>query len=271
MGTSLRQLSPLAVGPIPSGVASSLRAVEGENLRRSVAEFVGAFALIFVGAGSVMTGGGDLLGVAVAHGLILAIMVTALGHISGGHFNPAVTLGFLITRRIKPLLGLCYWAAQFSGAVAAALLLKWIYPDTVSDAAKLGAPTLNPQISPSAGFVLEAVLTFFLVWVVFATAADPRGAFTVIAGFAIGLTIAADILIGGPLTGAAMNPGRALGPMLVQNQWAHGWIWFIGPFLGGALAALAYEMLYLSPILRPRPPGSPDSGVDEPRIRDSTL
>ena len=100
--------------------------MEGENLRRSVAEFVGAFALIFVGAGSVMTGGGDLLGVAVAHGLILAIMVTALGHISGGHFNPAVTLGFLITRRIKPLLGLCYWSAQFSGAVAAALLLKWI-------------------------------------------------------------------------------------------------------------------------------------------------
>jgi aquaporin TIP len=245
--------------------------VEGENLRRSVAEFVGAFALIFVGAGSVMTGGGDLLGVAVAHGLILAIMVTALGHISGGHFNPAVTLGFLVTRRIKPLLGLCYWAAQFSGAVAAALLLKWIYPDQVSDAAKLGAPTLNPQISPSAGFILEAVLTFFLVWVVFATAADPRGAFTVIAGFAIGLTIAADILIGGPLTGAAMNPGRALGPMLVQNQWADGWIWFIGPFLGGALAALAYEMLYLSPILRPRPPGTPDSGVDEPRIRDSTL
>ena len=110
---------------------------------------------------------------------------------------------------------------------------------------------LNAQISPSAGFVLEAVLTFFLVWVVFATAADPRGAFTVIAGFAIGLTIAADILIGGPLTGAAMNPGRALGPMLVQNQWADGWIWFIGPFLGGALAALAYEMLYLSPDLAP--------------------
>ena len=90
---------------MPSGAGSSLPAVEGENLRRSVAEFVGAFALIFVGAGSVMTGGGDLLGVAVAHGLILAIMVTALGHISGGHFNPAVTLGFLVTRRIKPLLG----------------------------------------------------------------------------------------------------------------------------------------------------------------------
>ena len=245
--------------------------MEGEFLRRSIAEFVGAFALIFVGAGSIMTGGGDLLGVALAHGLILAIMVTALGHISGGHFNPAVTLGFFVTRHINPVLAGCYWAAQFTGAVAAALLLKWIYPDNVTDGAKLGAPALNPQISPAAGFVLEAVLTFFLVWVVFATAADPRGAFTIIAGFAIGLTIAADILIGGPLTGAAMNPARALGPMLVQNQWADGWIWYIGPFLGGALAALAYEMLYLTPVLRPRPAGTPESGVDEPRIRDSTL
>ena len=246
--------------------------MEGETLRRSIAEFVGAFALVFVGAGSVMTGGGDLLGVAMAHGLILAIMVTALGHISGGHFNPAVTLGFLMTRRIRPLLGLSYWVAQFSGGVAAALLLKWIYPDDISDAAKLGAPVLNGQISVGAGFVLEAIMTFFLVWVVFATAADPRGAFTIIAGFAIGLTIAADILLGGPLTGAAMNPARALGPMLVQNQWADGWIWYIGPFLGGALAALAYELLYLTPVLRPRPPvGTPESGVDEPRIGEASL
>jgi len=253
-------------------VGPSLRAVEGETLRRSIAEFVGAFALVFVGAGSVMTGGGDLLGVAMAHGLILAIMVTALGHISGGHFNPAVTLGFVMTRRIRPLLGLSYWVAQFAGGVAAALLLKWIYPDNISDAAKLGAPTLNSQISVGAGFVLEAIMTFFLVWVVFATAADPRGAFTIIAGFAIGLTVAADILLGGPLTGAAMNPARALGPMLVQNQWADGWIWYIGPFLGGALAALAYEMLYLTPVLRPRPPiGTPESGVDEPRIGEASL
>jgi aquaporin TIP len=255
---------------LPSGYDTSLRAVEGEALRRSVAEFVGIFALVFVGAGSVMSGGG-LLGVAIAHGLILAIMVTAVGHISGGHFNPAVTLGFVITRRIKPLLAGCYWVAQFSGAVVAALLLKWIYPGNVSDASKLGAPVLNEQITVGAGFVLEAILTFFLVWVVFATAADPRGAFTIVAGFAIGLTIAADILIGGPLTGAAMNPARAFGPELVQNYWSNAWIYYIGPCLGAGLAALAYETLYLTPVLRPRPPGTADSGVDEPRIRDSTL
>jgi aquaporin TIP len=243
--------------------------VQGETFRRSVAEFVGAFALIFVGAGSVMTGGG-LLAVAVAHGLILAIMVTALGHISGGHFNPAVTFGFLVTRRIAPALAASYWAAQLLGAVAAALLLKWIYPDNISDAAKLGAPVLNDQISVGAGFVVEAVLTFFLVWVVFATAADPRGAFAIVAGFAIGLTIAADILIGGPLTGAAMNPARAFGPMLVQNVWGDGWIWYIGPLLGGGVAALAYDLLYLTPVLRPPPPGPPETGLDEPRPGDAS-
>ena len=244
--------------------------MEGETLRRSIAEFVGAFALVFVGAGSMMTGGGDLLGVAVAHGLILAIMVTALGHISGGHFNPAVTLGFLITRRIRPLLGLSYWVAQFAGAVAAALLLKWIYPDNVSDAAKLGAPTLNSQISVGAGFVLEAVMTFFLVWVVFATAADPRGAFTIIAGFAIGLTIAADILIGGPAHGRRHEPGprpRAHArpePVGGRMDLVH------RPVPRGALAALAYEMLYLTPSAAAAAAvGRRNPGSTSPRIGDS--
>jgi aquaporin TIP len=116
--------------------------------------------------------------------------------------------------------------------------------------------------------VLEIVMTFFLVWVVFATAADPRGAFKSIAGFAIGLTIAADILMGGPLTGAAMNPARAFGPQLVDWYWADAWIWYIGPLIGGGLAAVAYEYLYLRP-LRPLPVGPPESGVEEPRPGDA--
>jgi aquaporin TIP len=244
--------------------------VHGEHFRRSVAEFVGTFALVFVGCGAVMSSGGNLLVVAFAHGLILAIMVSSLGHISGGHFNPAVTFGFLVTRRIAPVLAVVYWVTQFTGAVIAALLLKWIYPDRVSDAAKLGAPSLSPQISVGAGFVVEVILTFFLVWVVFATAADPRGAFAIIAGFAIGLTVAADILIGGPLTGAMMNPARAFGPMLVQDVWANGWIWYIGPLLGGGLAALAYDTLYLTPTLRPAPP-SPETGLDEPRPGEASM
>jgi aquaporin Z len=244
--------------------------VEGDVFRRSVAELVGAFALTFVGAGSIMTNGTNLLAVAAAHGLILAIMVSALGHISGGHFNPAITFGFLITGRIVPALAVMYWAAQFAGATLAALILKWVYPDRFVKGAKLGAPVLSDQIGVAPGFVLEVLMTFFLVWVVFATAADPRGAFKSVAGFAIGLTIAADILVGGPLTGAAMNPSRAFGPQLVEWEWANGWIWYVGPLVGGGMAALAYELLYLRP-LRPVPVGPPETGIEEPRPGDAAV
>jgi aquaporin TIP len=244
--------------------------VEGDVFRRSAAELVGAFALTFVGAGAAMTNGGNVLAVAAAHGLILAIMVSALGHISGGHFNPAVTFGFLITGRIVPRLAGAYWVAQLAGATFAALILKWIYPDQVVEGSKLGAPVLNERIGVAPGLVLEIVMTFFLVWVVFATAADPRGAFKSIAGFAIGLTVGADILIGGPLTGAAMNPARAFGPQLVSGEWADAWIWYVGPLLGGALAALAYEFLYLRPV-RPVPVGPPETGIEEPRPGDAAV
>jgi aquaporin Z len=244
--------------------------VGGDSYRRGFAELVGAFALTFVGAGAVMTSGGNLLAVAAAHGLILAIMVSALGHISGGHFNPAVTFGFLVTGRIDPILAVLYWLAQLVGAALAALILKWIFPNAIVAQAKLGAPALSDQIAVAPGFVLEVVMTFFLVWVVFATAADPRGAFKSIAGFAIGLTIGADILLGGPLTGAAMNPSRAFGPELAAWEWADAWIWYVGPLVGGGLAALAYELLYLRP-LRPLPVGPPESGVEEPRPGETAL
>jgi aquaporin TIP len=243
--------------------------VDGDVFRRSVAELVGAFALTFIGAGSIMSGSG-LVGVAFAHGLVIAVMASAVGHISGGHFNPAVTFGFLVTRRIAPVLAGAYWVSQLVGATIAALLLKWIYPGAVADRAKLGAPLLNSQVSVGAGFVVEVLLTFFLVWVIFATAADPGGAFKSIAGLAIGFTITLDVLMGGPLTGAAMNPSRAFGPELVQGEWADAWIWYIGPLLGGGLAALAYELLYLRPP-RPVPVGPPETGVEEPRPGDTAL
>jgi aquaporin TIP len=239
-----------------------------DPLRRGIAEFIGAFALIFVGAGAIMSAAGahdpTLVGVALAHGLVIAVMVSAVGHISGGHFNPAVTLGFLVTRRIDPVLALVYWAAQFAGAVIAALLLRWIFPGSVQDATDLGAPLLNGSISSGAGLVVEAILTFFLVWVIFASAADPRGTFKSIAGLAIGFTITLDILIGGPLTGAAMNPARAFGPELVHGEWSNAWIWYLGPALGGVVAALLYEWLYLRP-LAPVPVGPPETGLEEPR------
>ena len=227
--------------------------------------------LIFVGAGSIMLGGQTaLIAIAFAHGLAIAVMVSAVGHISGGHFNPAITLGFLITRRIEPFLGALYIVTQLAGATVAALLLRWIYPQAARDATFLGAPLKSGAVDVWQAATLEAILTFFLVWVVFATAADPRGAFKSIAGLAIGLTITADILVAGPITGAAMNPARAFGPELVQREWADAWIWYVGPIVGGALAALAYEFLYLRP-LRPVPVGPPETGVVEPRPGDAAV
>jgi aquaporin Z len=239
-----------------------------DALRRAVAEFVGAFALIFIGAGSIVTANSihdpSLIGVAVAHGVTIAVMVSAVGHISGGHFNPAVTVGFLLTRRIKPALAVAYWIAQFGGAALAALLVRELLPRASSDAVHLGVPALGGGVDAGAGFALEAIFTFFLVWVVFATAVDPRGTFKSIAGLAIGLTITIDILFGGPLTGAAMNPARAFGPQLVGSHWSHAWVWYAGPVLGAAVAAATYELLYLRPA-RPEPVGPADSGVIEPR------
>jgi MIP family channel proteins len=239
-----------------------------DPLRRGVAEFIGTFTLVFIGAGSILAAAGihdpTLIGVAVAHGLAIAVMVSAVGHISGGHFNPAITLGFLVTRRIEPLLAGVYWLAQFGAAIVASLLLWWIFPNNIEDATKLGAPLLNRSIGSGAGVVVEGILTFFLVWVVFATAVDPRGTFKSIAGLAIGFTITLDILMGGPLTGAAMNPARAFGPELVHGEWSNAWIWYLGPVAGSVAAALLYEWLYLRP-LAPVPVGPAETGVQEPR------
>jgi aquaporin TIP len=243
--------------------------VERDWAQRVAAEFVGTFALVFVGAGAIAIGN-DLVGVALAHGLVIAVMASAVGHISGGHFNPAVTLGFLVTRRMAPTLALVYWVTQFAAAVAGALLLTLVLPDAATDPVALGAPAIGGGIGAGAALVIEAVLTFFLVWVIFATAADPRGAFTSIAGLAIGFTITLDILMGGPLTGAAMNPARAFGPQLVDGTWGDAWVWYVGPVLGAAAAALLYDALYLRPA-RPAPVGTPESGLDEPRPGDAAL
>ena len=191
----------------PSDDRRSLARVDEDALRRGVAEFVGAFTLIFIGGGAGIISGGDIVAVALANGLAIGIMVSNLGHISGGHFNPAITLAFVLARRITTRLAIVYWAAQLLGAVLAALLLRALF----EHAATLGSVPHAPMINDGKGFVLEVVLTFFLVWAVWATAVDPRGAFKSIAGLAIGLTISIDVLFGGPLTGAAMNPARAFG------------------------------------------------------------
>lgn len=235
--------------------------MEYDPVRRGVAELVGTFTLVFVGIGSIVVGA-ELVGVALAHGLAIAVMVSAVGHISGGHFNPAVTIGFLVTRRMSPVLGAVYVVAQLAGALLATFALLAVFPEVANLDA--GVPVVNDEVGNWAGALAEAILTFLLVWVIFATAADPRGTFKSVAGLAIGLTITAAVLAGGPLTGAALNPARALGPELGLWFWTDFWVYVVGPVAGGVAAALLYDFLYLRP-LAPVPPGPPETGLDEPR------
>lgn len=220
--------------------------------QKLVAEFIGTFALIFFGAGSICadqylhsSGGIGLLAIALAHGLAIGIMVSAMGHISGGHYNPAITIGVWVTKRINTIEALLYWVAQLAGGVVAAFILRAVIPDDTWRAVALGTPELARDFPVWAGMSLEAVTTFFLVLVVFATAIDERGAFKAIAGFGIGLTITIGILVAGPLTGAALNPARFVGPALAANHWAHVGVYWIGPLAGGFIAGLLYDGLYL--------------------------
>lgn len=223
--------------------------------QKLVAEFVGTFALIFFGVGSICadqfihtsTNGQSnlgLLGIALAHGLAIGIMVTSLGHISGGHFNPAVTIGFWVTRKLSTFDTLAYWGVQLAGAFCAAYLLRRL-PVDVWGPVQLGTPDLASGITRTSGMIFEAVMTFFLVFVVFATAVDERGAFNKVAGFAIGLTITAGALFGGPFTGAALNPARAFGPALAANHWNNHAVYWIGPLAGGVAAGWLYDTLFL--------------------------
>ena len=188
--------------------------------------------------------GWDCSGIALAHGLAIGIMVTSLGHISGGHFNPAITIGFWVTRKISTFDTVAYWIAQLAGGVAAAYLLRRL-PVDVWGPVQLGTPDLANGISRANGMIFEAVMTFFLVFVVFATAVDERGAFDKVAGFAIGLTITMGALFGGPFTGAALNPARAFGPALAANHFTNHGVYWIGPLAGGVVAGWMYDTLFL--------------------------
>lgn len=215
--------------------------------KQCVAEFVGTFALIFVGVGAIYHNAG-LLAVALAHGLTIAVMVSATGAISGGQLNPAVTFGLLVGGKMTLQRSIAYWIAQLAGAAAAGFILLFVFtgqvdPQKGHDLARTivanGTPDLAPKgISALQGIVIEAVLTFFLVFVVYGTAVDGRA--PKIGGLAIGFTVALDILFGGPFTGAAMNPARTFGPALASGHWNNQMIYWIGPLLGGALAGLVY-------------------------------
>jgi MIP family channel proteins len=218
-----------------------------DSWRHFAAEFIGIFALVFVGGASIMAAAmshntNGLLVAAIAHGVILAIMVTATMRISG-HLNPAVTLGFLVTRRIEPTMAMVYIIAQLLGAAVAAYALKAIFPADIAVAARLGGQSIAGEISAGQAILCEAIATFFLVFVVFGTAVDPAA--PKVGGFAIGLTITADILAIGPLTGASMNPARSFGPAVASGILEGQLIYWIGPILGAIAAALLYDGLFL--------------------------
>ncbi|MCW5943569.1 MAG: aquaporin [Fimbriimonadaceae bacterium] len=212
------------------------------NLKAYVAEFIGAFALLFCGVGaaaarSSLSGNVDTnVGIALAHGLAIAVMVGAFGGVSGGHFNPAVSLGVFICKKLKLTDLIAYWVFQIGGAVAAVYLLKQLYGDTPMVNCTFGLPSLAQDVWPIHGIVAEGVMTFFLVIVVLGTAVYKGG--IPAAPLMIGLTITAGALAGGALTGAALNPARYLGSALVSGQLGEAHIYLIGTFGGGLLAGL---------------------------------
>jgi MIP family channel proteins len=223
--------------------------------QKLLAEFIGAFALIFFSIGAICadqylrTAGQPaigMLGTAIAYGLAYAIMAAAVAHISGGLLNPAVTIGFWVTRRLSTLQALFYCIAQLLGAVAATYVLIAIVPDTVWSSMGRGIMLLAPDFTRLHAMVLESVMTFFLVFVVFATFVDAGGALNKLSSFAIGLTVTASVLFGGPFTGAAINPARAFGPALAARYWTNQGVYWVGPLLGGVLAAVIYDRLFLA-------------------------
>ena len=213
-----------------------------------MSELIGTFGLVLFGAGAILqqnaTQAVGITGIAVAHGLAILVGIYAFGAISGGHFNPAVTFGMAVTRRVSWGDAVLYWIAQLAGASLGAWLLSVAYPSGAADV-HLGAPALSASISPILGMVLEAVMAFMLVIVIFGSAVDPRAS-KGFAGLAIGFTLIANILFGASLTGAAFNPARAFGPALIAGFWQDQWVYWVGPMLGGAVAALLYDRFFLS-------------------------
>jgi MIP family channel proteins len=232
--------------------------------KKLIAEAVGTFALCFVGILAI--GGAQLVGapagvanlasIGLAHGLTIAVMVAALGAVSGAHFNPAVTFGFVVSRKLPVVTGAAYWVAQLVGATAAGGLLAGLFGAGLVAG---GTPDLGAGVSPAAGVVVEAVLTFFLVLVVFGAAVDGRAPKSVFP-FAIGFTVALDIMAGGPISGAAMNPARTFGPALASGHWDNHLVYWVGPLVGGAAAALLHTFVLAEkaePVVEPKPVAEP--------------
>lgn len=224
--------------------------------RRLMAEALGTFSFVFIGAAVVVVNVGfpnsgiGLLGIAWAHAVALSVMISATMMISGGHLNPAVTIGLLVARRIDLASAAAYIVTQLAAAGLAALLVQWLLPIAAVRSALLGVPVIASSVTLEQAIGIELVLTFFLMSAVFGTAVSPDA--PRVAGFGIGLVLLFDILVGGPLTGAAMNPARAFGPALVSGQWLGHVVYWVGPIAGAILAALLWQYVLLPRTPAPR-------------------
>lgn len=217
-----------------------------DSLRHFLSEFIGTFALTFVGSAAIMQatqGGGNLLLVALAHGLVLSIFVSAFMHI-GAHFNPAVTIGMLVVRRIEPMMAGLYVVAQVAGATAAALTLKATFPAALFAATRGGGQSISLDISAGQAFTLEMIGTMILMSAIFGTAVDHRA--PRIGGFGIGMALAVDILAFGNLTGSSVNPARSFGPAFASGIYEAQGIYWLAPITGAVLAALIYQKVLLT-------------------------
>lgn len=235
-------------------------ATHPDSMRATLAEFISTFLFVFAGEGSILaldkiykehatTSASELVTVALAHAFSLFAAISASINISGGHVNPAVTFGALVGGRISVIRAVFYWVAQLLGAIVASLLLRLV---------TVGMRPLGFHVAPGVsevhGLLLEIIMTFGLVYTVYATAIDPkRGNMGTIGPLAIALILGANILVGGPFDGASMNPARAFGPSLVGWRWKNHWIYWVGPFIGGALAGLIYEYM----VIPTEPPNHP--------------
>ncbi|GKV03425.1 hypothetical protein SLEP1_g15725 [Rubroshorea leprosula] len=228
-------------------LGTSREATQPDCIKALVVEFITTFLFVFAGVGSAMAAdklaGGALLGlfaVAVAHALVVAVMISA-GRISGGHLNPAVTLGLLVGGHITVFRSVLYWIDQLLASSVACILLKYL-------TGGLGTPvhTLAAGVGYLQGVVWEIVLTFSLLFTVYATIVDPKkGSIDGLGPLLTGFVVGANILAGGAFSGASMNPARSFGPALVSGDWTDHWVYWVGPLIGGALAGFIYENFFI--------------------------
>jgi MIP family channel proteins len=224
------------------------------NIRAPLAELIGTFFLCFAGIAAILGGtqavGSNigLVGIALAHGLALSVAIATFGGVSGAHFNPAVTIALLATGRVAAPTALLYVVAQLAGATTAALICSGVFPEAAVAQANLGIPLPGPWVTTSTLLLVEFVLTFLLVTAIFGMAVDPRGQEVKIGSFAVGMTVAFEILAAAPVTGASMNPARSFGPALVQGFWQWHWAYWVAPIAGAVVAAIVYDRVILERI-----------------------